>query len=147
MSPEDFMQAAIAQAEKSETPFGAVIVKDGEIVEQAGNTVEPDNDPSAHAEVNVMRKLTARMGNASLGKGYTLYTTCEPCAMCAATAIWAGVSEIVYGTGVEDFADSNPNLIEIRCESVVTQIPDPIPVKGGVLRQACRQLHERFPLE
>ena len=53
MTPEEIMQIAIAEAEKSETPFGAVIVKDNEIVERAGNTVESDTDPTCHAEVNV----------------------------------------------------------------------------------------------
>ncbi|AFY58384.1 cytosine/adenosine deaminase [Rivularia sp. PCC 7116] len=147
MSPEEIMQMAIAEAEKSETPFGAVIVKDNEIVEKAGNTVESDADPSCHAEVNVLRKLTKRLKTAALESGYTLYSTCEPCAMCAATIFWAGVSEIVYGAGASDFEDDyNPNMINMSCEEVITKSPASIKIKSGILKEECKKLHSRFPL-
>lgn len=147
MNSEAFMRIAIEEARKSKTPFGAVIVKDGEIVERSGNTVQPDNDPTCHAEVNVIRKLTQRLGNASVSENYTLYTTCEPCAMCAATCLWAGISDIVYGVGVNDFADSNPNMIDISCEEVFKKSPEPYSVEGGLLLEDCKQLHSDFPLE
>ena len=82
MTPEEIMQMAIAEAEKSETPFGAVIVKDNEIVERAGNTVEPDADPSCHAEVNVLRKLTTRVKTAALEPGYLLGWYFRNCLWC-----------------------------------------------------------------
>ena len=147
MTPEEIMQMAIAEAEKSETPFGAVIVKDNEIVERAGNTVEPDADPSCHAEVNVLRKLTTRLKTAALEPGYTLYSTCEPCAMCAATIFWGGISEIVYGAGASDFEDDyNPNLINMSCEELINKSPASIKIKSGILKEECKQLHSRFPL-
>ncbi|MDY6901301.1 MAG: nucleoside deaminase [Cyanobacteriota bacterium] len=147
MSPEEIMQMAIAEAEKSETPFGAVIVKDNEIVERAGNTVESDADPTCHAEVNVLRKLTTRLKTAALEPGYTLYSTCEPCAMCAATIFWGGISEIVYGVGASDFEeDYNPNLIDMSCEEVINKSPASIKIKSGILKPECKQLHTRFPL-
>jgi len=147
MTPEEIMQMAIAEAEKSETPFGAVIVKDNEIVERAGNTVEPDADPSCHAEVNVLRKLTTRLKTAALEPGYTLYSTCEPCAMCAATIFWGGISEIVYGAGASDFKDNyNPNMINMSCQEVISKSPTSIKMKSGILKAECKQLHSRFPL-
>lgn len=147
MTPEEIMQMAIAEAEKSKTPFGAVIVKDNEIVERAGNSVESDADPTAHAEVNVIRKLTTRLKTASLESGYTLYTTCEPCAMCAATCFWAGISEIIYGTGADDFeGDFNPNTIKVRCEEVIAKSPTSIKIKSGILKEKCKQLHDEYPL-
>ncbi|MBV6622918.1 MAG: nucleoside deaminase [Rivularia sp. (in: Bacteria)] len=147
MSPEEIMQIAIAEAEKSETPFGAVIVKNNEIVEKAGNTVESDADPTCHAEVNVLRKLTKRLKTAALESGYTLYSTCEPCAMCAATIFWAGISEIVYGAGAGDFEDDyNPNMINMSCEEVVTKSPASIKIKSGILKAECKQLHSKYPL-
>lgn len=147
MTPEEIMQMAIAEAEKSETPFGAVIIKDNEIVERAGNTVESGADPTAHAEVNVLRKLTTRLKTACLESGYTLYSTCEPCAMCAATCFWAGISEIVYGVGASDFEDDyNPNLIEMQCEEVIAKSPASIAIKSGILKEECKQLHSKYPL-
>lgn len=147
MTPDDFMRAAIAEANQSQTPFGAVIVKDNQIVERSGNSVEQDYDPTAHAEVNVVRKLTTRLKTAALEPGYTLYTTCEPCPMCAATCIWAGISEIVYGVGVDDFEHDNPNQINLRCREIVAQAPVEIPIQRGVLTTECKALHRIYPLE
>lgn len=141
------MRLAIAEARKSETPFGAVIVKDGQVIQSSGNTVQPDSDPTCHAEVNAIRQLTRRLGSASLLGDYTLYTTCEPCAMCAATCLWAGIQTIVYGVGVDDFSDSNPNMIDIRCEQVFSQSSQPYSIEKGVLLKECKQLHEDFPIE
>ncbi len=147
MTDEEIMQIAIAEAEKSKTPFGAAIVKDNKIVERAGNTVESDADPTCHAEVNVLRKLTTRLKTASLSSGYTLYSTCEPCAMCAATCFWAGISEIIYGVGASDFEDDyNPNLIEVRCEEIIAKCPTSIKIKSGILKEECKQLHSKYPL-
>lgn len=144
MQPEDFMRAAIAQARASQTPYGAVIVRDGHIVERSGNTVEPDSDPSAHAEVNVIRKLATRLQTPFFDSGYTLYSTCEPCPMCAATCAWAGVSGIVFGVGNDDFPDGDhPNLVDIRCAEIVERSPKNIQVEGGLLGEECMQLHEK----
>ena len=147
MDAESFMRLAIEEARQSKTPFGAVIVKDGQVVQRSGNTVQPDNDPTCHAEVNAIRQLTQRLGKASLSEGYTLYTTCEPCVMCAATCLWAGIQTIVYGVGVDDFSDSNPNMIDIRCEEVLRKSPQPYTLQRGLLLEDCKHLHEEFPLE
>jgi tRNA(adenine34) deaminase len=146
MTPEELMYLAIDEAKNSQTPFGAVIAKDGQVVERAGNTVQTDQDPTCHAEVNAIRQLTKRLGQAAPSGTYILYSTCEPCAMCAATCFWAGIQDIVYGCGVDDFGDLNPNMISIRCEEVLAQSPQQYTVKRGVLRDACRQLHNEFPL-
>ena len=122
---------------------GCVIVHDDKIIGEGYHRVCGE----AHAEVNAIRQLTKRLGNASLSGDYTLYTTCEPCAMCAATCIWAGIQKIVYGVGTDDFSDSNPNLIEIRCEEVLKKTPQSYSLEGGLLRKECKQLHEEFPLE
>ena len=59
MNPEDFMQLALSEAKKGDSPYGAVIVKDNEVVAKGYNTVRRDSDPSAHAEMNAIRSLTA----------------------------------------------------------------------------------------
>lgn len=76
-------------------PFGAVIVKDGVIISRGQNRVTLDRDPSAHAEVVAIRQAGRAIANFSLA-GATLYSSCEPCPMCMATALWARVKRIVY---------------------------------------------------
>ena len=106
-----------------------------------GNSVKSDADPTAHAEVNVIRKLITRLKTNFLEPGYTLYTTCEPCAMCAATCYWAGISEIVYGVDENDFEGNfNPNQINVRCEEVIAKSPISITIKSGILKEKCEQL-------
>ncbi|MGD1855499.1 MAG: nucleoside deaminase [Leptolyngbyaceae cyanobacterium] len=147
MSAESYMRLAIEEARKSKTPFGAVIVKDDQVVQKSGNTVQPDNDPTCHAEVNAIRQLTQRLGSSSLSGDYVLYSTCEPCAMCAATCLWAGIQTIVYGVGADDFTDTNPNMIDIRCEEVLKKSPQSYSLEKGLLLADCKQLHEDFPIE
>jgi guanine deaminase len=146
MTPEEMMQVAIEAAEKSKTPYGAVIAQGNQMIEVAGNTVLTTQDPTGHAEVNVIRQLTTRLGNSSL-EGYTLYTTCEPCPMCATACLWANISEIVYGTSVDDFVDYNPNMIDLRCQEIIRRSPLSIQVKGGLLAEQCKKLHETYPIE
>ena len=82
-------------------PFGADIVSTatGERLMRAVNRVGPDHDPSAHAETLTIRLACAKLGSGSL-KGYTLYTTCEPCAMCMACALWSGLDRLVFGATI-----------------------------------------------
>ena len=82
-------------------PFGAVIVKDGEIIATGTNRVVPDSDPTAHAEVMAIRKACARLGTFQL-TGCTIYSSCEPCPMCLSALYWAGVSRICYGNTKDD---------------------------------------------
>jgi tRNA(adenine34) deaminase len=96
----DFMQAAIAQARSAEmegeVPIGAVIVREGRILASGNNRVLRDNDPSAHAEVVALRAAGKLLGNYRLD-GCDLYTTLEPCAMCAGAIIHARVQRLIYG--------------------------------------------------
>ncbi|PSB13387.1 tRNA-specific adenosine deaminase [filamentous cyanobacterium CCP1] len=146
MTPEEMMQVAIEAAETSKTPYGAVIAKGNQIVEVAGNTVLTEHDPTGHAEVNVIRKLATKLGDRSL-EGYTLYTTYEPCPMCASACVWASISEIIYGASIDDFEDYNPNLIDLRCKDVIQRSPISIHLKGGVLLEQCKHLHDVYPIE
>lgn len=100
-----FMKLAAELAEKNVErgggPFGAVIVRDGEIVATGANSVTLTNDPTAHAEVNAIRKACKKEQTFSL-KGCTVYSSCEPCPMCLSALYWAGVSRIIYGNTQQD---------------------------------------------
>ena len=90
--------------DKTGGPFGAVVVRDGEVLAASGNSVLRDNDPSAHAEVNAIRAACKKIGAPNL-RGATLFSSCEPCPMCYATAYWARVSKIYYAAAWTDYAD------------------------------------------
>lgn len=85
-------------------PFGAVIVKGGEIVATGVNRVTANNDPTAHAEVSAIRNACQKVGSFKLD-GCIVYSSCEPCPMCLSALYWAGVKAIIYGNTKED-ADS-----------------------------------------
>lgn len=84
-------------------PFGAVIVKDGNIVATGVNRVTANNDPTAHAEVSAIREACSRMKTFNL-KGCTVYSSCEPCPMCLSALYWAGVDKLYFGNTKEDAA-------------------------------------------
>lgn len=84
-------------------PFAALIVKDGAIVAEAVNTVFTTNDPTAHGEVNAIRKACAALSVFSL-KGCEIYSSSEPCPMCLAAIYWAHLDAIYFGNSCEDAA-------------------------------------------
>jgi len=139
MTPEDFMRLALEEAKQGDSPYGAVIVKDNEVVAKGYNTVKRDCDPSAHAEMNVIRSLTAKIKNPSL-EGYIIYATGEPCPMCATVCVWAGVSEIIIGASIKDLISVNQSQIDLSCEEVIAKSFRNIKVTKGVLREECVQL-------
>ena len=103
----NFMQIAKDCAEHGMTkgeggPFGAVITdKNGNIIAQGNNMVLANNDPTAHAEVTVIREACKKLGTYDLS-GCILYTSCEPCPMCLSAIIWANIKTVYYGCTRED---------------------------------------------
>ena len=107
MNP-DFMREALrlatdAMRNKCGGPFGAVIVRDGEIIGRGWNQVTTANDPTAHAEVMAIRDACARLGTFKL-EDCELYASCEPCPMCLAAAHWARVGKVFYAATRTDAA-------------------------------------------
>ena len=107
VSSEDakFMEMAIRLSSENIDsgggPFGAVIVRDGEVIATGTNRVVPNSDPTAHAEVMAIRAACAKLGTFQL-HGCTVYSSCEPCPMCLSALYWAGVSRICYGNTKDD---------------------------------------------
>jgi len=84
-------------------PFGALVVLDGTVVATGQNRVTRDVDPTAHAEVQAIRAACRRLGTFSLA-GATLYSSCEPCPMCLASALWARVDRVLFAADRYDAA-------------------------------------------
>ena len=121
-------------------PFGAAIVSTatGERLMRAVNRVGPEHDPSAHAETLTIRLACAKLGSGSL-KGYTLYTTCEPCAMCMACALWSGLDRLVFGATIAD-AGRFVSQIMIPAKEVAWRTDLQCVVAGPVERESCVKL-------
>ena len=107
MNDKDFMREAIALSlkniEEEGGPFGAVIVKDGNIIAKGTNRVTANNDPTAHAEINAIRKAAQQLGTFDLS-GCRIYSSCEPCPMCLGAIYWARLEKVVYACKKEDAA-------------------------------------------
>jgi len=129
-----FMQKALLQAQKAqkfgEVPIGAVIVKDGKIVSKGYNSCISCNDPTAHAEIAALRKAAQKIKNYRLN-GCIIFTTIEPCAMCAGALINARIEKIVFGAldkkagackSVFTFADGKKLNHQIKIEKAAPQL-------------------------
>jgi tRNA(Arg) A34 adenosine deaminase TadA len=122
------------------SPFGALIVntRTGERLMRATNAVMRESDPSAHAETRTVRLSCKKLKRPSLA-GFTMYSTCEPCAMCMANALWARLDRVVYGATIED-ANRFCLQIQIPADEVARRSDMPCIVDGPVLRDLCATL-------
>jgi len=128
---EKFMRKAIRLSEHNIEyglggPFGAVVVKDGEVIAESANTVVPENDPTAHAEVSAIRLACKKLNTYDLS-GCVIYTSCEPCPMCLGAIYWARIDKIYYANTKADAAaigfDDHFIYDEIACEMSVRRLP------------------------
>jgi tRNA(Arg) A34 adenosine deaminase TadA len=118
-------------------PFGALIVntKTGKRLMVGANAVMAESDPSAHGETRTVRLACKKLKSPSLA-GYTMYSTCEPCPMCMANALWAGLDRVVYGATIADAARFLPQ-IRIDAKEVASRSDIHCIVEGPVLRDLC----------
>ncbi|HLV41803.1 MAG TPA: nucleoside deaminase [Brumimicrobium sp.] len=105
---KEYMRKAIELSKVSVAngggPFGAVIVKDGKIIAESSNSVTIDNDPTAHAEVNVIRKACKALNSFEL-IGCDIYSSCEPCPMCLGAIYWSRLENLYFANTKDDAAD------------------------------------------
>lgn len=134
------IKAAIAAREADEIPIGACLINEkGEILAVAGNRTITDNDPTAHAEILVLREAAAKIRNYRLS-GATVYTTIEPCAMCAGALVNARIKRLVFGALDKRFG-AVETLFQI-CDS--SSLNHRIEIESGVLAEECRKLMQDF---
>jgi tRNA(Arg) A34 adenosine deaminase TadA len=140
---ESFMQLAIDKAregiESGQSPFGAVVVKDGKIISCSHNRVWKTCDPTAHAEVNAIREASIALKTIDLS-GTTMYTTCEPCPMCLSAIHWAKIDRVVYGATIEDAAIAGFKELKFSAKELAKQGGSPLVVESGVLQEKCAEL-------
>jgi guanine deaminase len=98
-----FMRIAIAEAARADFPFGAVIVRNGNVLSRGRNLGRTTNDPTAHGEMVAIRRFVAVRPAAEL-KGTTLYTSGEPCPMCMSAILWCGIGRVVFAASIDELA-------------------------------------------
>ncbi len=138
------MREAIKAAREAETfdevPIGACLIDaDGELLAVAGNRTITGNDPTAHAEILVLREAAAKIGNYRL-VDTTIYTTIEPCAMCAGALVNARVKRLVYGAKDERFG-AVETVFRI-CDSEF--LNHQLEIVPNILAEDCRRLMQDF---
>src|SRR5947199_10771984 len=147
MSEEELMRLAIEKTREGiasgQSPFGSVIVKDGEVVASTHNTVWRDTDPTAHAEVNCLRRAAKALGTIDL-KGCTLYSTCEPCPMCLAAIHWSKIDRVVFGATIDDAAAAGFAELHVAAVALAEMGRSPLRVEGGLLREECAALFDEW---
>lgn len=127
-------------AETDEVPVGAVIVgPDGEMIAAAYNRTITDNDPTAHAEILALREAAHAIGNYRL-TGMTVYSTIEPCVMCAGALVNARVKRLVYGARDERFG-AVETLFRL-CDDI--RLNHRVEVESGIMADECRVLMQDF---
>jgi tRNA(adenine34) deaminase len=140
---EDFMRAALEQAHRGgaagEVPIGAVAVLNGEIVARAFNQPIAASDPTAHAEILVLREAARRAGNYRLTE-VVVYVTLEPCLMCVGALVHARVREVVFGA-MEPKSGALVSTIRVHDTPGLNHR---FAVTGGILEADCRELIQRF---
>ena len=143
MTHEHFMAAALAQARlglaAGEVPIGAVAVVGGVIVARAFNQPIGATDPTAHAEVLVLRDAAKQAGNYRLVDA-TVYVTVEPCLMCVGALVHARVRDVVYGAP----EPRTGALVSITSAHETPGLNHRLTVTGGVLEVECRDLIQQF---
>ena len=143
MKDEDYMKMALDEARKAlagyEVPVGAVLVADGHILAKAHTNPIAGSDPSAHAEMLVIRRACAEAGNYRL-TGARLYVTLEPCVMCAGVILQARLAKVIFGAR-DPKAGAVVSLYQILHDS---RLNHRVEVTEGILQEECAQILSGF---
>ena len=150
MSPApnpDFLRRAIALATQNVVtgrggPFGAVIVREGQIVGEGANSVTVTNDATAHAEVTAIRAACSTLKTFTLA-GCVLYTSCEPCPMCLAASYWARLDQVYYACSAEDAARAGFDDVLLYAEFRMDRSARSLPV-SQLLREEAWSSFEKW---
>lgn len=144
---EDFVRQSIELARQARWsgnhPFGALLVIDGIVVLTAQNTVITDRDPTAHAETNLVSKAIRQLSSEEIRQS-TLYTSCEPCAMCVGKIYWAGIRSVVFALGSGELASLAGGDFLIPCNELFSRSSEKVCVMGPLLQNEAREVHLGF---
>ena len=145
MEFSQYMKLAIDEAKISlregNNGFGAVIVKDDQIISSAHDTEETEGDPTAHAEVNAIREAASKLGKNL--KGCILISTHEPCPMCSTAVVWSKMSGIAFGYSIKEAIMQGRKRIELTCDEIFKKANTNIKIYKGILNHECSILYRK----
>ena len=140
----DAIDLARAAVDNGNTPFGSLLVVDDAVVRTSENTTRTDDDIAAHPEFKLAR-WAARELEPTEREACTMYTSTEPCPMCASAIVYAGLGRVVYSVSVDSLAViRDDSVIEIPCEEVIERGDGSTTVEGPVLEDEGVAVHEEF---
>jgi len=142
-----FMQMAIGKAiegvEIGQSPFGACIVRSGEVISCEHNIVWQSTDITAHAEVHAIRKACSKLGTIDLS-GCVIYSTCEPCPMCFTAIHWARIDRIVCGARIEDAQRFGFNELTVSNHELKEKGGSNVKIQFDFMREDCIEVFESW---
>jgi len=143
-SPDDqqFMRMALDEARQGDYAFGAVIVRDGQVLARGRNLGKTNDDPTAHGEMMAIRRFLADHGSAAM-RGTTLYTSGEPCVMCMGAIVWCGIGRLVFAASVSQIGAKMNQIMISSAEVAARSSFDPITITSGVLADQAVQLFDK----
>src|SRR4026209_1651512 len=140
---ERFLKHAIELAREARAegnhPFGSLLTIDDAVVLTAKNTVFTDRDPTAHAETNLVAEAIRRLSPDEIRRS-VLYTSCEPCAMCAGKLYWAGIRSVVFALSSDELATMAGRDFLIPCRELFDRAREPVHVTGPRPLDAARDV-------
>ncbi len=139
------MRVAITEAKKSlkegNHGFGAVIVKENKIIAKAHDTEETDNDPTSHAEINVI-KIASKKYDKNLSD-CTIISTHEPCPMCSSAILWSKIRKVGYGFSIAESLKQDRKRIDISCKEIFERSGIVLDLKTDMLKDECQILYNK----
>lgn len=143
----EYVERAVRLSEEAveagNTPFGALLVVDGEVVGEARNETRTEGDVAAHPELTLAR-WAARELDADDLADCTMYASTEPCPMCATAIHYAGIDRVVFGVSGETLNGLTGTVVDIPCEEVIRRADGETTVEGPVAEEAAMTVHESF---
>jgi tRNA(Arg) A34 adenosine deaminase TadA len=129
-------------------PFGALLVLDGQVVLESENSVGTTRDATGHAETNLVRLASVKFSKSELARA-SLYSSCEPCAMCSGAIYWTGIGRLVYALsedGLYHMTGNNPEnpTMRLPCREVLARGQREIEILGPTLEAEAAKAHEGF---
>ncbi len=137
----DVIAMAAEGIPKGYGPFAARLVIDGKVIAEARNSVIHDRDPTAHAEMNVIREASQKLDDHVL-EGAILYASAEPCPMCMAAAHWARIKRVVYAASNRDAGAAGFDDLHILQELCTTSILRDLPMEQGLRKEGVAVFDE-----
>jgi len=137
------IQLSASAVARGNEPFGALLAKDGQILLEAENSIHTGHDVTNHAETNLVR-LAVQKYDAEFLAGCVLYTSTEPCAMCAGAIYWSGIGAVVFACSEQRLAHYAGWQFDLPCRDVFAKGARPVTVEGPILENEAEQVHAAY---